>query len=271
VSIGGSPSNPCRIACVSYLNSKPLIYGLDRRDDVRLMLDVPANLLRMLRQDRCDVAMLPVIDYQAMDDLIILPAAAIGCDGPTLTVRIFSREPIHRMTALACDPDSHTSVALARILLKEVFGLWPELLGLPEATEDVPRLLIGDKVVLDEPRGFAHQLDLGELWKRWSGLPFVFATWMARRRDGLGTLHDLLGATCREGMANIERILQAHAVPAGWPIDIARRYFTQCLRYEFGPAQQRAVKRFHGLALEHGVLSGPLKPLRVYRGSASTS
>lgn len=256
-----------RIACVSYLNSKPLIHGLDRQDDVQLMLDVPAKLLPMLRDGLCDVAMLPTIDYQRMDDLIIIPAAAIGCDGPTLTVRLFSRDPIQCMTVLACDPDSHTSVALARILLKEIYGLWPELIPLSQANEDAPRLLIGDKVVVKEPQGFPHQFDLGELWKRWSGLPFVFATWMARRRDGLESLHELLLGARLSGMADIERILQSQAVPTGWPIDIARKYLTHYLHYEFGPLQQQAIKRFHALAHKHGLLPDPPRPLDVLRVS----
>jgi chorismate dehydratase len=261
VSICGSK---IRIACVSYLNSKPLIFGLDQQPDVSLMLDVPARLLEMLRHDRCDVAMLPVIDYQRLDGLIIVPAAAIGCNGPTLTVRIFSRQPIEEIAALACDPDSHTSVALARILLSEVFHIQPELAPLAAADTEMPRLLIGDKVVLDEPRGFVHQLDLGELWKHWTGLPFVFAAWMTRRREGLEDIYDRLLATRRAGMANIEAILNTHAVPSGWPIDIARRYLTGYLHYEFGPAQQLAVERFHALAHKHAQLPAPPRPLQVF-------
>src|SRR5258706_150622 len=83
-----------RIASVSFFNATPLIYGLDRADDVKLLLDVPSRLIDLLRDDQADVALLPVIDYQRMPGLRIVPAGAIGCDGPTLTVRIFSRGPI---------------------------------------------------------------------------------------------------------------------------------------------------------------------------------
>src|SRR6266478_2379165 len=110
-----------RIGSVSYLNAKPLIYGLENEPDLSLILDVPSKLLPGLRDKRFDIALLPVIDYQRLDGLKIVPSGGIGCDGPTLTVRIFSRVPIERIRTLACDTDSHTSVALARIILAEEF------------------------------------------------------------------------------------------------------------------------------------------------------
>src|SRR3954469_25593807 len=119
-----------RVASVSYFNAKPLIYGLDEQRDVQLLLDVPSRLIEHLRDGRADVALLPVIDYQRMDGLRVVPSGAIGCDGPTLTVRIFSRVPIDRITSLACDTESHTSVALAKILLAERWGLRPAFVDL---------------------------------------------------------------------------------------------------------------------------------------------
>src|SRR5439155_5936270 len=105
-----------RIGSVSYLNARPLIYGLDAHPGVELHLEVPSRLLDGLRADRFDVALLPVIDYQRLENLIIIPAGGIGSDGPTLTVRLFSKVPVKQIRSLACDPDSHTSVALARII-----------------------------------------------------------------------------------------------------------------------------------------------------------
>src|SRR5437867_1543276 len=81
-----------RIASVSYLNARPLIWGLEGDADVALELAVPSKLLNLLRDDRCDVALLPTIDFQRMDDLTLVPSGGIGCDGPTLTVRIFAHQ-----------------------------------------------------------------------------------------------------------------------------------------------------------------------------------
>src|SRR5262245_5973994 len=95
-----SPSSPrrptLRIASVSYLNARPLIYGLETQPDCELLLEVPAKLIDLLRENRADVALLPVIDYQRMDDLCIVPSGGIGSDGETLTVRVFSKTPISR-------------------------------------------------------------------------------------------------------------------------------------------------------------------------------
>src|SRR5437868_13156647 len=124
-----------RIGSVSYLNAKPLIHGLEGENDLSLILDVPSKLLPGLRDKRFDIALLPVIDYQRLEGLKIVPSGGIGCDGPTLTVRIFSRVPIERIKTLACDTDSHTSVALARIILAEEFDIHPRLIDLLKTDE----------------------------------------------------------------------------------------------------------------------------------------
>ena len=107
---------------MSFLNAKPLIYGLENDRNVALKLAVPSQLLTGLEQAQFDVALLPVIDYQRLDNLVLVPAGGIGCDGPTLTVRIFSRKPIEQIKTMACDTDSHTSVALARVICSEMIS-----------------------------------------------------------------------------------------------------------------------------------------------------
>ena len=122
------------VGSVSYLNAKPLIYGLVEQADIDLDLVVPSRLIDGLQSQRYDVALLPVIDYQRLPGLRILTSGGIGCDGPTLTVRIFSATSVDKITTLACDTDSHTSVALARIILAETFGLHPEMIELTSAS-----------------------------------------------------------------------------------------------------------------------------------------
>src|SRR3954471_9194672 len=119
-----------RIGSVSYLNAKPLIHGLENQKDLSLILDVPSKLLPGLRDQRFDIALLPVIDYQRLDNLLIVPSGGIGCDGPTPTVRIFSRCPLDKTKNLASDTDSHPSVALARIILAEQYKIHPQLIDL---------------------------------------------------------------------------------------------------------------------------------------------
>jgi chorismate dehydratase len=255
-----------RVGSVSFLNAKPLIYGLEHDDGVKLSLEVPSRLLDGVREGRYDVALLPVIDYQRMEGLRLLTAGGIGCDGPTLTVRIFSRVPIPEIKTLACDTDSHTSVALARILFAELYGAVPEMTSLPAAgfaDSSAAKLLIGDKVVCEEPAGYPHQLDLGEAWKRLTGLPFVFAAWMAREGVDLGDLPGRLRDAKGAGLADVDRIIARDAVPRGWPADVARRYLTQYLQFDVGPRHLAAIERYHALAFQHGVLPHRPRPVTV--------
>jgi chorismate dehydratase len=254
-----------RVGAVSFLNAKPLVYGLESDPSLELSLEVPSALLDGLRRGRYDVALLPVIDYQRMDGLRMLTAGGIGCDGPTLTVRIFSRVPIERIHTLDCDTDSHTSVALARVLFAESYGRVPEFLPLPAvgAKPAEARLLIGDKVVADEPKDCPHQLDLGEAWKNLTGLPFVFAAWMARVGIDLGGLPARLERAKREGLRDVERIIARESGPRRWPPDVARRYLTEYLRFDIAAPQLAAVERFHALAHRHGALADPPRPLEV--------
>jgi chorismate dehydratase len=261
----GGTARALRVGSVSFLNAKPLIYGLDDAEGVELGLEVPSKLLDGLRQGRYDVALLPVIDYQRMDGLRLLTSGGIGCDGPTLTVRIFSPVPVEKIQTLACDTDSHTSVALARVILAEQYGLRPEFVPLSAgASPGAAKLLIGDKVVAQEPPRSAmpHQLDLGEAWKALTGLPFVFAAWMAREGVDLGDLPARLGQAKRDGLRNVDHIIAREAGPRGWPAEVARRYLTEFLNFDIGPQQLRAVRTFHELAFRHGTLDAPPRPIR---------
>ena len=259
-----SPTHPrpMRVAAVSYLNAKPLIWGLEEDPAIELLLDVPARLVDLLANGSADVALLPVIDYQRVEGLVAVPAGGIGSDGPTLTVRIFSKVPAEAIRALACDPDSHTSVALARVLLGERFGNRPEFV--PPGRECDARLLIGDKVVCEDAGGdWACQIDLGEQWKKLTGLPFVFAVWTAREGAALGDLPRRLARAREQGLANVGRIIARDARPRGWPVAVAHEYLTRYLKYDVGERELESIRRFHALAEKWGVV-GRVRPLGVY-------
>lgn len=261
---------PFRIACVEYFNTKPLIEGLDRDPSTRLSLAVPAKLIESLACDiddphAADVALLPTIDYQALPDLRIIPAAGIGCDGPTLTVRLFARVPIEQVTRVACDIESHTSVALAKVLFAKLWKASPTFVSSPAASDEPheARLLIGDKVICEAPTDMPHQVDLGEAWKALTGLPFVFAIWTARPNVKLGDLPAKLVAAKAQGLAQAAELVDRYAVPRGWPADIALAYVTRYLKYDIGERQIEAIERFHEYADEIGVLPGARQPLSI--------
>lgn len=258
-------NTPLRIASVGFVNSRPLIDGLDRNPDYRLTMAVPSKLLELLKSGQADVALLPTIDYHAIPGLRIIPAGGIGCFGHTLTVRLFSHVPPERIRSVACDSDSHTSVALAKILFAKLYQTSPTFTDLRRATAapDEARLLIGDKVICEEPIGFEHQIDLGDAWKQLTGLPFVFAIWCAMPGVELGDLPHELELARKRGLANARQIVEKCAVPRGWPAGIALQYLTVYLRYDIGPMQLEAIRRFHAYADELGLLTGPKRPLEL--------
>jgi chorismate dehydratase len=179
-------------------------------------------------------------------------------------VRIFSHVPFDQIQTLACDVHSHTSVALARILLAERYNRRPKFVHLDHGHTAPPseaRLLIGDKVVCEEPPGFEYQVDLGEAWKQMTGMPFVFAAWIARGDAELGDLPAQLESAKRQGMNHLHQIVTDHAIPRGWRADLAMRYMTEFLKYDIGETQLEAIRLFHQLAAKHGMITTPVREL----------
>lgn len=260
------------VAAVSFLNARPLIEGLERERGVRLITDVPSRLLEILSEGRAAVALCPVVDYQlSPTELAIVPAGAIGSDGPTLTVRVFSRSPMNRVSRIHTDGDSHTSVALLTVVFDALYGRRPVLRGLDgsdaNGTDDPPEavLLIGDKVIRDEPdpSRYPYQLDLGAAWKQITGLPFVFACWMARADRDLGDLPEILARRREANRRRIEDIVATHAAASGWPRDLAAEYLGAVLRYELGPRELEAVQLFWSRCCDLRLIEH-LRPMRFH-------
>lgn len=258
---------------MSFLNARPLIDGLEGEPGVHLVSDVPSRLLETLIEDRASVALCPVIDFQLSEvELVIVPAGAIGSDGPTLTVRVFSRIPMDDVTHVHTDGDSHTSVALLTVVFAELFDRSPQIStfdpGLRANPDGIPEtlLLIGDKVVRNQPDQalYPHQLDLGEAWRRITGLPFVFACWMARTNQDLGELPSILEQCRDSNQRRTAEIVATHAEASGWPEELAAEYLGKILRYDLGPRELEAIELFwskcHGLGL-----IDRLRPLKLYK------
>lgn len=268
-----STLRPLRLGIVRYLNTLPLVEGLDRLDGLELVPAVPSHLAGMLADGTVDVALASIVDaVRSPVPLAILPCGMIGCDGPTLTVRLFSSTPAERVTEVFADTDSHTSVVLCQLLLRGLHGQAVRVVsfdarerttGSPstEAGEWPPAiLLIGDKVVTDQTPAvrYPHQLDLGEAWKLATGLPFVYAAWMCRREDAeserVQTVCTVLDRQRRHNRARLNWIVGERARDRRWPQDLARRYLGELLRYDMGDAERRAAVEFLSRAAGMGLV-----------------
>ena len=268
-------SSEFTVAAVSFLNARPLIEGLNEETGINVVSDVPSRLLETLLEDRASVALCPVIDFQlSPKELSIVPAGAIGSDGPTLTVRVFSRVPMEEVAHVHTDGDSHTSVALLTVVFDELYGRVPEI-GTLESTDvngsaapPETVLLIGDKVVRNQPDPalYPHQLDLGEAWRWMTGLPFVFACWMAQTDHDLGDLPNILGR-CRDLNRNrTAEIAAAHGEASGWPEELAAEYLGEILRYDIGSRELEAIELFWKRCHDLGLIER-LRPMKLYDNS----
>ena len=268
-----SPKNQHCLGAVSFFNTLPLIDGLERVNDLRILQDVPSRLINHLMSGETDISLCSVIDHQTSpQEIELVPVGLIGCDGVTDTVGLFSRCPIKEITQVACDTDSHTSVVLLQVILAQYFGIQPAIVPF-NASEHNPIpdsvLLIGDKVIHQAPsvETHPHRIDLGEAWKMLTGLPFVFGAWFQRsgdddRREHANRIAILLDHCRRHNRERIDSIIAREAPLRGWNQEHARRYLCEYLRFSPTPERIEAIREFHRRALDIGAIS-ELRELRI--------
>lgn len=250
---------PLRIGAVSYLNSKPLIEDLaELAGEAELILDFPSRLADDLSAGELDVALIPSIEVLRDADYEIVSDACVATRGPVLSVKLFSRIPIAQIRTLALDEGSRTSATLARILLSERFGVRPatELLPLGFATEDTSTdavLLIGDRAMKPPRERFVTTWDLGEEWTDWTGLPFVFAMWAARRDCELGEIEEALCLSRDHGVERFAAIAQREAPKLGITPELAEDYLAHNLHFALGSAERAGLRLFQELAVKNGL------------------
>lgn len=178
-----------RVGAVSYLNTKPLVYGFEHgmmNDSVDLKIDFPSKIATMLLQDEIDVGLVPVAIIPEMKEHYIISDYCISCDGEVASVCLFSEVPLNKIEKILLDYQSRTSVELLKILVKDSWKINPifedtsgeyqsEIKGTTAA------LLIGDRA-LQQRKVSKYIFDLGLEWKKFTGLPFVFAAWVSNKK-----------------------------------------------------------------------------------------
>ena len=252
---------------VEFLNTQPIISGLECCASVSLTHAVPSRLVGLLERGDVDVALCSSIDYlRSSCPLVVLSAPSLGCCGPTQTVRLFSAVEFDSIEVVHCDTDSHTSVILLQILWRELYGRKIEVRPFDAASKSMewPEsvLLIGDKVVSNAPPGeyYSNEIDLGEAWHDLTGLPFMFGLWLARA-DGEPEVHhaamSVLDRQYRYNQLHIESLVARESKNRNWPAATVRAYFDSGMHYAFGPEQQEGLRRFYSLACSHELVQSP--------------
>ena len=263
-----------RIGAVSYLNSKPLVEDIGMLlPDADIRLDYPSRLADDLVAGRLDVALIPSIECMREPDYEIVSDACVATRGPVLSVKLYSRVPMGAIKTLSLDEGSRTSAALTKIMLHERFGVRPTCRPLPleqnsEHSDADAILLIGDRAMHTPNERFHSVWDLGEEWTNWTGLPFVFAMWVARHDAALGDVEQRLNEARDRGVARIADIAQREASQVGVSIEAARDYLTHNLHFRLGSAERSGLRLFHELAVQLGL--APQGFSLVFRSSSST-
>lgn len=237
-----------RITAVSYLNTKPLLYGIFKHpiaEQIELQLDIPSVCARRLREGDADLGLVPVAVIPELRKPRIISDYCIGTVGAVQTVAVFAERPIETLTHLYLDHHSRTSVELTKVLLREYWGLNPVLLSahdgyIDEIGQTTGGLVIGDRSIgLD--RRFPYVYDLGQAWMAHTGLPFVFAAWISTR-DLDPAFVTGFNEALQRGLAEIPQLI--FLLPTPQPDFDLKNYFTRHISYEFDGEKKKALSLF---------------------------
>jgi chorismate dehydratase len=251
-----------RIGAVVYANARPLVRCLGEFvPEADIVCDVPSRLADGIAAGSLDVALIPSIEHFRIPGTTIVSDACIASEGAVRSVRLFSRTPLEAIASLALDEGSRTSAAMVRIMLAERFGVRPRLQPLPvgasaERLSVDAVLLIGDRGIQPPSGRFPRTWDLGEEWTRWTGLPFVFAMWVARAHVDLDDLDRRLADARDCGTTQLAAIARDDAPALGISESECLAWLRDDLVFRLGPRQRLGLERFRELAVAHGLVPG---------------
>lgn len=252
-----------RIGCVRYLNSRPLIEPYDGP----VILDHPSVLAAALVRGELDVALVPVFEALRHADFPIADGVSISSFGPVWSVFVAHRGPIAAIREISLDPASLTSVNLCKVIFAEWGESVPAYLPEPVGGGESPsaergKLLIGNQAIdFREQYGSEfNYLDLGEEWKRSTGLPFVFAVWLMRpETEHPERVAQAFRAIACRGKATIPQIVARHRE---YPQEFAAHYLTEYIRFGLGSEEKQAMGMFRELLCKHGLLTSEKRLLK---------
>jgi chorismate dehydratase len=239
-----------RVGAVSYLNTKPFIYGLENgpiKDEIDLMVDYPARLVTMLKNGQIDIGLVPVGALPGLGEYHIVTDYCIGTEGEVASVAVFSEVPMDEIENVYLDYQSRTSVLLCKLLFEKH---WKKQVNFIEATDEsyiqeikgkTAGLIIGDRALMNRSR-FPYIYDLGLGWKEMTGLPFVFAVWIAIKEIHKPFLVDFSkGMKC--GLLNLDEIISAYSI-SEYSLS---KYYTQNISYDLNEQKKESITYFLGL------------------------
>ncbi|MBL0200414.1 MAG: menaquinone biosynthesis protein [Chitinophagaceae bacterium] len=235
-----------KVGAVSYLNTKPLIYGFEQgsmKDEIELIFDYPANIAALLIQDKIDIGLVPVAIIPLLKEHHIVSDYGIACDGEVASVCLFSDVPLQEIETILMDYQSRTSVALLKILLKEHWKINPALIAGTADYENkiagtTAGLVIGDRA-LEQRQKSKYINDLGTAWKEMTGLPFVFAAWVSNKELPAEFIEAFNKAN-ETGFIHLDEVIRQNPLTV---FDL-KSYYTDFVKFKLNSRMQEAKALF---------------------------
>lgn len=255
-----------RIAASSYSNTAPLIWSFlygSQHGRVEIVLDnAPARSVELLSDGRVDAALTPVIAFQSLGDVRLVPDVCVGARERVRSVCLVTRgKPLESVRSVALDVSSRTSVVLTKLIFREFLGFEPEW---RPAKPDVDAmlaasdcaLLIGDPALRvtaaasDAADAAVKTFDLAALWREHTGLGFVFAMWMTRA----GRSPVDFAAVRDEGLEHIDEIAANYVGDIDLSHDELKKYLTGNISYNIEEPMQAGLELYFELAFKNGLI-----------------
>jgi len=239
-----------KVTAVSYLNTKPFLYGIEHSDlinELELSLDIPSRCSERLLNQEVDIGLVPITTIPFIDDAVIISEYCIGSTGAVKTVCLFSQCPLDDIETVLLDYHSNTSVELLKILLRDHWKLSPNLLPGEAGFEEkiggtTAGLIIGDRVIPWRKR-FTYEYDLGQAWQEHTGLPFVFAAWVSISHLESPFI-DRFNEAIEFGVNHIQRTVDEFSEryeEHGFDVS---KYFEENISYAFDDGKKKGMDHF---------------------------
>ena len=235
-----------RVGAVSYLNTKPLIYGFEHgimKEELDLIIDYPSKIAAMLLKDEIDLGLIPVAVIPEMKEHYIISNYCIGSEGEVASVCLFSEVPLYDIETILLDYQSRTSVALLKVLIKEH---WKINVAFENTSGDYESkisgttagLIIGDRALMQRKKS-RFIFDLGEEWKNFTGLPFVFAAWVSNKKLDGCFINDFNKAN-ESGLNNLETVVKEN------PFEVfdLHSYYKECISFNLNDNKKKGLELF---------------------------
>jgi len=237
-----------RIGAVSYLNTRPLLLGMEQspfRDSIDLVKSYPAQIAQDLLDDTIDIGLVPVAIMPLLSNPQIVSKYVIGSEDEVASVALFSQVPMEQIEKVYLDYQSRTSVQLAKVLLAQYWKKEVEFLiategYINEISGTTAGVIIGDRALASLKR-FIHIYDLGLAWKQHTGLPFVFAAWVANKAIPSAFI-EAFDAANEYGLKHLDEVIAL--IPASEQVYDLHKYYTENISYELTPEKIKGLEKF---------------------------